>query len=38
LIPARPLEGTVSGTVHHAPIIQAVKQIVQLFKERYTET
>jgi hypothetical protein len=37
-IPMRPLECAISGTVHRALIIQMVKQIVQLFKERYTET
>jgi hypothetical protein len=25
-------------TVHHAPVVQTVKQIIQLFREWYTET
>jgi hypothetical protein len=35
LVPTRPLKCVISKTVHHAPVIQTVKQIVQLFKERY---
>jgi hypothetical protein len=31
LIHAHPLKCIASGTVHHAPVIQIVKQIVQLF-------
>jgi hypothetical protein len=36
--PVRPLVHVALKTVHHAPVIQADKQIVQLFRERYTET
>jgi hypothetical protein len=37
LTPLHPLECVASRTVHHVPVIQAVKQIVQLFRKRYTE-
>jgi hypothetical protein len=35
---ARPLVHIALKTVHRVPVIQMVKQTVQLFKERYTET
>jgi hypothetical protein len=35
---AHPLKCVVSRIVHHTPVIQTVKQTVQLFKERYTKT
>jgi hypothetical protein len=36
-IPARPLACVALTIVHRASVIQAGKQIVQLFKERYRE-
>jgi hypothetical protein len=38
LIPTHPLEHVILKIVHHETVIQTVKQIVQLFRERYTET
>jgi hypothetical protein len=37
LTPAHPLECVASRIVHHAPVIQTVKKMIQLFKERCTE-
>jgi hypothetical protein len=37
LVPVRSLEYVVSRTIHRVLVIQTVKQIVQLFRERYTE-
>jgi ABC-type antimicrobial peptide transport system permease subunit len=37
LIPTHPLECVVSRTAHRVPVIQTVKQIVQLFRERYID-
>jgi PHP family Zn ribbon phosphoesterase len=37
LIQAHPLKHVISRTVHRASVIQTVKQIVQLFRKRYTE-
>jgi hypothetical protein len=37
-VPARPLECVVSRTMHRASVNQMVKQIVQLFREKYTDT
>jgi hypothetical protein len=36
LIPAHTLKRAALETVHCAPVIQTVNQIVQLFRERYT--
>jgi hypothetical protein len=36
-IPAHPFERTVLKTMHRAPIIQMVKQLIQPFSERYTK-
>jgi hypothetical protein len=33
---AHSLKCVISRTVHHASVIQTVKQTVQLFRERYT--
>jgi hypothetical protein len=38
LIPARSLVHVALKIMHHAPIVQTVKQTIQLFRERYTET
>jgi phage tail sheath protein FI len=38
LVPVRPLECIILRIVHRATVVQMVKQIVQLFRERYTET
>jgi PHP family Zn ribbon phosphoesterase len=35
--PAHPLKCVILRIVHRALVIQAVKQIVQLFRKRYTE-
>jgi hypothetical protein len=37
-IPARPLESVALKTMYHALVIETVKQIIQLFRERYTKT
>jgi hypothetical protein len=37
LAPTRLLERAILRAVHHAPVIQTVKQTVKLFKKRYTE-
>jgi hypothetical protein len=37
-IDAHPLECVVSRIAHRMPVIQTIKQNVQLFRERYTET
>jgi hypothetical protein len=37
-IPTYPLERAALKIMHHASIIQMVKQIIQLFREMYTET
>jgi hypothetical protein len=37
LVHAHPLECVALRTVHCAPVIQTVKQTVQVFRERYTE-
>jgi hypothetical protein len=38
VVPTCPRECIISRTVHHATVIQMVKQAVQLFRERYIET
>jgi hypothetical protein len=38
LAPAQLLKCTISRTVYHTSVIQTIKQVVQLFRERYTET
>jgi hypothetical protein len=37
LTSTHPLNCVASRIVHHAPVIQTVKQTVQLFRKRYTE-
>jgi hypothetical protein len=37
-VPAPAINSNASRTVHRAPVIQTVKQIVQLLSEKYTET
>jgi hypothetical protein len=37
LVPTRPLKCVVSRTMHRAPVIQTVKQTIQLFRERYRD-
>jgi hypothetical protein len=37
-IPVHPLMHVALKTMHHAQVIQTVKQTVQLFREKYTET
>jgi hypothetical protein len=37
LTPVNPLKSIALRTVHHVPVIQTVKQMVQLFRKRYTE-
>jgi hypothetical protein len=37
LVHAHPLKGVILIIVHHAPVIQAVKQTDQLFRESYIE-
>jgi hypothetical protein len=37
-VSASAINSDVLRTMHHAPIIQTVKQIVQLLSEKYAET
>jgi hypothetical protein len=37
LTPTHPLECVTLRTVHHASVIQMIKQIIQLFRKRYIE-